>query len=120
MTTTETEPYDGDLAPALAADTAQKASFLKRLATLEITPQRVKRRDLMHFSRQMAVFIKAGIPILEALNAITEEMGNKRFKQILQSMADDLQTGDTFAGAAEKHPRVFPDYYRGILRSAEL
>src|SRR5207302_5822266 len=57
---------------------------------------------------------------LEALNAITEEMGNKRFKQILQSMADDLQTGSTFATAAEKHKRVFPDYYRGILKSAEL
>ena len=120
MTTTNTEPVEGDLASALAEDTTQKQSWLKRLATLEITPRRVKRRDLMHFSRQMAVFIKAGIPILEALNAITEEMGNKHFKDVLAQMAQDLQSGGTFATAAEKHKRVFPEYYRGILHSAEL
>jgi type IV pilus assembly protein PilC len=120
MTTTNTDPVEGDLASALAEDTAQKPSFFKRIATLEITPQRIKRRELMHFSRQMAVFIKAGIPILEALNAITEEMGNKHFKEVLGEMAADLQSGSTFALAAEKHKRVFPEYYRGILHSAEL
>ena len=62
MTTTETDPLDGDLTSTLAKETAPKESFLKRIASFEITPQRVKRRDLMHFSRQMAVFIKAGIP----------------------------------------------------------
>lgn len=98
----------------------EQDSWLKRMSTLEITPQRVKRRDLMHFSRQMAVFIKAGIPILEALTAITEEMANKRFKKVLEEMAEDLGAGATFASAAEKFPRVFPAYYRGILRSAEL
>src|SRR3954466_16013383 len=122
MTTTKTDsdPLEGDLASALAEDTAQKPNFLKRIATLEITPQRIKRRELMHFSRQMSVFVTAGIPILEALNAITEEMGNKHSKQVLQQMAGDLQSGETFATAAEKHRRVFPDYYRGILHSAEL
>ena len=120
MTQTNTDPVEGDLASALAADTAQKQSFLKRVASLEITPQRIKRRELMHFSRQMSVFITAGIPILEALNAITEEMGNKHFKEVLNQMAVDLQSGETFATAAEKHRRVFPEYYRGILHSAEL
>src|SRR3954463_4287292 len=119
MTTTETDPLEGDLATALAQDTAKNEGFLKRIASLEITPQRIKRRELMHFSRQMSVFVTAGIPILEALNAITEEMGNKHFKEVLSQMSDDLQSGETFAGAAEKHKRVFPDYYRGILHSAE-
>lgn len=120
MTQTNTDPVEGDLASALAQDTSSKQGLLKRIANLEITPQRVKRRELMHFSRQMSVFITAGIPILEALNAITEEMGNKHFKEVLNEMAADLQSGETFATAAEKHKRVFPDYYRGILHSAEL
>src|SRR3954469_2668568 len=112
MTTTKTDPLEGDLASALAEDTARNGGWLKKIASLEITPQRIKRRELMHFSRQMSVFITAGIPILEALNAITEEMGNKHFKEVLQKMAEDLQSGETFATAAEKHRRVFPDYYR--------
>lgn len=120
MTMTNTDPVEGDLASALAEDTKQKDNWLKKIANLEITPQRIKRRELMHFSRQMSVFITAGIPILEALNAITDEMGNKHFKEVLREMATDLQAGATFATAAERHKRVFPEYYRGILHSAEL
>jgi type IV pilus assembly protein PilC len=98
----------------------RRHTSLRRLASLEITHQRIRRQDLMHFSRQLSVFVKAGIPILEALEAIREEMGNKRLKQILGQMADDLSAGSTLSGAAEKHPDAFPDYFLGIIRSAEL
>jgi type IV pilus assembly protein PilC len=115
---TTLQQVDETALPVEAAE--ERPNFMKRLASLEITPQRIKRRELMHFSRQMAVFIRAGIPVLEALTAITEEMGNKHFKEVLLKMSADLQSGDTFASAADKHTKVFPDYYRGILKSAEL
>jgi type IV pilus assembly protein PilC len=92
----------------------------RNVFTLDITKKRVKRRDLMHFSRQMAVFTRAGIPVLEALDVMTEERGNKRFAVVIAEMADALRGGDTFSGAASAHPDVFPPYYLGILRSAEL
>src|SRR3954447_8462264 len=97
-----------------------KQSWLQSLMHFELTKGRVKRKELMHFSRQMAVFIKAGIPILEALETITEEMGNKRFKEVLLEMTEDLKGGATFSDATDRFPSVFPEYYRGILRSAEL
>jgi len=97
-----------------------RPSRLQAILRFELTKGRVKRKDLMHFSRQMAVFIKAGIPILEALDTITEEMGNKRFKEVLLEMTEDLKGGATFSDAADRFPSVFPEYYRGILRSAEL
>ena len=102
-----------DLAPV---EVKEKRSVLQ----LEITKKRVKRRDLMHFSRQMAVFTRAGIPVLEALDVMTEELGNQRFAVVIAEMADALRGGSTFAGAASEHPDVFPPYYLGILRSAEL
>jgi type IV pilus assembly protein PilC len=74
----------------------------------------------MHFSRQLAVFIKAGIPILDALQTIEEETGNKLFKEILGSIIEALKGGSTFADAASGHEAAFPSYYIGILRSAEL
>jgi type IV pilus assembly protein PilC len=92
----------------------------KNLLALELTKKKVKRRDLMHFSRQMAVFIRSGIPVLEALDVMTDELGNKRFAIVLAQIADALRGGDTFAGAASAHPDVFPPYYLGILSSAEL
>ncbi|HYA67238.1 MAG TPA: type II secretion system F family protein [Acidimicrobiales bacterium] len=102
-----------DLAPV---EVVEKKSLL----SFEITKEKVPRRELMYFSRQMAVFMKAGIPVLEALDVMTEEMGNKVFQRVLAEMADSLRAGSTFAGAAAAHTEAFPPYYLGILGSAEL
>jgi type IV pilus assembly protein PilC len=92
----------------------------KGLLSLEITKKKVKRRDLMHFSRQMAVFMRAGIPVLESMEVMTDEVGDKVFERVLAEMSESLRAGETFAGAADEHPEAFPPYYLGILRSAEL
>src|SRR3954454_963668 len=97
-----------------------KIEAKKSILQLEITKKKVPRKELMHFSRQMAVFLRAGIPILDALIVISEETGNKLFKATLEDMADSLRSGGTFAGAAAEHPEAFPDFYLGILKSAEL
>jgi type IV pilus assembly protein PilC len=92
----------------------------KSVLSLEITKKRVKRKDLMHFSRQLGVFVKAGIPIMEALEVIGSETNEKLLKSAILDMIDRLQAGDTFASAAAAHPEAFPDYYLGVLGSAEL
>ena len=92
----------------------------KNVLKFEITKKRVKRKDLMNFSRQLGVFVKAGIPIMEALEVISEEASDKLLKAALLDMIERLQAGDTFASAAAAHPEVFPDFYLGILGSAEL
>jgi type IV pilus assembly protein PilC len=92
----------------------------KNVLNFEITREKVPRKELMHFSRQMAVFMKAGIPVLEALEVMNEESGNKVLQRVMAEMADSLRAGETFAGAAAQHPEAFPPYYLGILGSAEL
>ena len=92
----------------------------KGVLQFEITKKTVPRKDVMHFSRQLGVFVKAGIPIMEALEVISEETTDKLLKAALLDMIERLQAGDTFAAAAAAHPEVFPDYYLGILGSAEL
>ena len=92
----------------------------KNILKLEITPRTVNRKHLMHFSRQLAVFINAGIPILDALEVITEETSDKLFKSALTGVTMSLRAGDTFAEAAAMHPEAFPRFYVGILQSAEM
>jgi type IV pilus assembly protein PilC len=92
----------------------------KGLLKFEITRRLVPRKVLMHFSRQLGVFVKAGIPILDALEVIAEETTDQLFKKALYAMIEALQAGDTFAGAAAAHPEAFPRYYVGMLNSAEL
>jgi type IV pilus assembly protein PilC len=92
----------------------------KSIWQFELTKKRVPRKELMHFSRQLAVFIKAGIPILDALEVINEEMGNKAFRAVLVDVVENLRAGQTFAQALSGHPEAFPTFYLGILGSAEL
>lgn len=116
---------------ALTANLARRALITRNLAPVEvvekrsvlqveITRKKVPRKELMYFSRQMAVFMKAGIPVLEALDIMTEESGNRVLQRVMAEMAESLRAGETFAGAARQHPEAFPKYYLGILASAEL
>jgi type IV pilus assembly protein PilC len=97
-------------------DVSTKTSMLK----FEITKKKVPRADVMNFTRQLAVFMKAGIPIMEALEVIVEETQSKLLRRILREVIDSLRAGDTFATAAAAHPEAFPNFYIGILESAEL
>ena len=92
----------------------------KSILKFEITSKKVKRKEVMHFSRQLGVFVEAGIPIMEALEVIAEETTDKLLVRVLLDMVSQLQEGDTFAAAAASHPEAFPRYYVAVLESAEL
>lgn len=92
----------------------------KSLLQLELSGPRVKRADLMHLSRQMAAFVRAGLPILEAVHTIGEEATNSSVRRVMQEIEDGLRSGERFSDCLDRHPKVFPPFYRGIVRSAEL
>jgi type IV pilus assembly protein PilC len=92
----------------------------KSILKFEITKKMVSRKEVMHFSRQLSVFVQAGIPIMQSLDVIAEETTDKLLKRVLVEMIAQLQAGDTFATAAASHPEAFPRYYVAVLESAEL
>ena len=96
-----------------------KVKEKKSLRELEIKPQRVKRVELMHMSRQLAAFVRAGIPILEAIDVLREATDNTTLKRVLLEVSDALQSGETLTDAVSAHPKVFPDFYRSVLQSSE-
>lgn len=88
--------------------------------SFELTKEKVKKKELMHFTRQLAVFVKAGIPITEALETIGDETEDVALRRTLSNMVERLRNGGTLSAAARLHPEAFPNYYLGILESAEL
>jgi type IV pilus assembly protein PilC len=87
---------------------------------IEITKKQVKRQDLMNFSRQLAAFLRAGIPILDALTTLTDGVDRSLLRTVLVDIADALRSGAPLSDAMAAHSGAFPNYYVGILRSAEL
>jgi type IV pilus assembly protein PilC len=97
-----------------------KVTEKKNFLQAEISGPRVKRDDVMHLSRQLAAFVRAGLPILDAVHTIGEESENSSVRRTMQDIEDGLRAGERFSDCLDRHPKVFPDFYRGIVRSAEL
>lgn len=97
-----------------------KLAEKRGLLQFEITKEKVKKKELMHFTRQLAVFVRAGIPITTALETIGDETQDTALRRAITAMIEDLRNGGTLSSAAAKHTQVFPNYYVGILHSAEL
>lgn len=94
----------------------ERPSFLQT----EITRKRISRVEIMHFSRQLAAFVRAGVPMLDAIDTLRGEMRSDRFREVLADIAESLRSGETFSGAVAAHGDVFPGFYVAILRSAEM
>ncbi|MFZ9156646.1 MAG: type II secretion system F family protein [Ilumatobacteraceae bacterium] len=97
-----------------------KLAEKRGLLQFEITKEKVKKKELMHFTRQLAVFVRAGIPITSALETIGDETQDTALRRAITAMVEELRNGGTLSAAAAKHSHVFPNYYVGILQSAEL
>lgn len=92
----------------------------KSLAKMEIGKAKVPRQDIMHLSRQLAAFVRAGVPILDGIEVIAEESGNTTFRSALFEVSEGLRSGETLSSAFGRHPNIFPKFYIDMLRSAEL
>jgi type IV pilus assembly protein PilC len=90
------------------------------LLQIEITKSKVKRDELMHLSRQLGAFVRAGLPLIEAVRILGQESKNKTVRDAMVSIEESLRGGERLSDCLDRHPRVFPEYYRGIMRSAEL
>ena len=65
---------------------------------IELTKEKVKKKSLMHFTRQLAVFVKAGIPLTDALETIGDETTDVPLQRTITDMIEDLRNGGTLSG----------------------
>jgi type IV pilus assembly protein PilC len=87
---------------------------------VEITTEKVPDVALMHFSRQMATFLRAGVPVTEAIDNLRRDADNKKLQSVLSDVLERVAGGRSLADALAMHDEVFPPYYMAMLRSAEL
>lgn len=87
---------------------------------MDVVGSSIKRADVMHLSRQMAAFLNAGLPILDAVRTIGTETESAPVRRMMAQIEEGLRSGERFADCLDEFPKVFPPFYRGIVRSAEL
>src|SRR6266568_2196714 len=80
---------------------------------------RVKADDLAITTRQLAVLVGAGVPLVEALTALVEQVEHERLKRIVSDVRQRVNEGSSLADALAAHARVFTNLYINMIRAGE-
>ncbi len=81
--------------------------------------QKIKRKDVAVFTRQLATMIDAGLPLVQSMDILAMQQENKTFKEIIKNIKEDVEGGSTFAGALKKHPKAFDELYVNLVVAGE-
>lgn len=84
----------------------------------KIFTRSVKTKDKINFTRQLAVLLRAGIPLLQAVELLGDQFSGS-LHAILIAIRDDLKEGSSFANALHKYPQVFDKIYVQLVRAGE-
>jgi type IV pilus assembly protein PilC len=77
-------------------------------------------KDILDFTTQLAVMIRAGISLRQALDGISDQVSNPKFKKILQGIKSDVESGKQFSEAIAKYPKLFGPLYQNMVRASEM
>lgn len=88
------------------------------LATLSFL-NKVKEKDIVIFSRQIATLFDAGVSALKAFRILSTEAESELLRKHLTEIADDIQAGVSISNAMAKHEKVFSPFYVNMVRSGE-
>ena len=81
--------------------------------------QRIKKEDLVVFTRQLATMVDAGIPILQCLDTLLEQFDNVALKAVIQGLREDIHAGNALATAFAKYPQIFDSLYVNMIKVGE-
>jgi type IV pilus assembly protein PilC len=93
---------------------------LKNLSSMLNWSSGPGKKEILDFTTQLAVMIRAGISIRQALDGIAEQTTNAKFKTILMEIKGDIESGKQFSEAIAKHPKLFGPLYISMVRASEM
>ncbi|MBP7276160.1 MAG: type II secretion system F family protein [Kiritimatiellae bacterium] len=86
----------------------------------QIGGTRVKPKQLMVVTRQLATLIDAGLPLLRGLQVIQRQERHPGLKRIMGALGESIQSGSTLAEAMAQHPKVFNKLYVNMVKAGEI
>ncbi|MBI4343166.1 MAG: type II secretion system F family protein [Candidatus Omnitrophica bacterium] len=92
-------------------------------ATVESVLQRLRRvgyEDLVLFNVQLSTMVRVGIPLVTALDTLSQQTDNPRLRQTIGDVARNVEAGAGFSEALSRHPAVFSPLFINMVRSGEI
>ncbi|MBM4396208.1 MAG: type II secretion system inner membrane protein GspF [Deltaproteobacteria bacterium] len=98
---------------------APGGGFLSREIDFRKAFERVRRQDVAVMTRQFATLLRAGVPMAEALTALSEQQERPKLRLIATTVREKVREGTSLADALAEHPAVFEDLYINMVRVGE-
>jgi type IV pilus assembly protein PilC len=80
----------------------------------------VRPKQLVHFTRQLATLVGAGLPLLKSLNTLEQQLEEGYLKTAIAKISQDVEAGDSFSVALSRFQRVFPVLFVNMIRAGEM
>ena len=98
--------------------TERKIFLLGKYLGLDVF-NKVKHKDMVIFSRQLAVMISATVPIVKALRILIKQTESVKLKSVVSEIADDVESGAKLSSAMGKFSEVFSPFFVSMIKSGE-
>ncbi len=97
-----------------------RAAAAQRGMGAGLAAPRIKRKDLVTFTRQLATLLEAGLPLVRALRTLERQAkNNPSLRKVVGNLADSVEGGSTFSEALAAHPKSFNRLYVNMVRAGE-
>jgi len=80
---------------------------------------RVSSSELAIMTRQLATLVGAGLPLVQCLTALTEQVSHPRLKNVIAEVRELVNEGSSFAEALAQYPRIFSEFYVNMVQAGE-
>ncbi len=81
--------------------------------------RKVKRKDLVIFTRQLSTMISAGVPLDQAISTLQTQADNPYFAKVINEIGHDVQGGSPLGEVFAKYPNIFSDVYVNMVKAGE-
>jgi len=102
-----------------AAGTYPRAGFSLNINMPFFGGGSVKSKQITIFTRQLATLIGAGLPLVRSLNILRDQMKQGTFRNVVNSIANQVETGSTFSDALLKYPKAFSKLFVNTVKAGE-
>lgn len=127
---TESEPSRTAAGSGTAAETTgtisagvgrseSRAKARKRSGVRVAGAKKIRSKELPAFSRQLSAMLLAGMPLIQALNALEDHTNDRNFKAVVAGLRGQLEAGASFSEALARYPSVFDELYVNMIRAGE-
>ncbi|RKX32341.1 MAG: type II secretion system F family protein [Verrucomicrobia bacterium] len=79
----------------------------------------INQKGLTQFTRQLSILLESGLPLLRSLEVLSRQQKKAAPKMVIDELADNIRSGNTFSEGLERHPKVFNRLYVNMVRAGE-